>query len=633
MSEIVLVASRGANLFMRELLELLAAELADAGVGARVAFDRFPDDPDARYVVVPHEFYDTRPEADWPTRDQLARTVALATEQPGSHWFDRAVALAEPCGAILDISEVGRVELARRGLRAGRLQLGYSHHWDRWGGGAAERSVDIAYMASANRRRDVHLASYADVLAARDAELVIGPIAPKLAHGPGFVAGDAKRELLASARIALSIRSQIPPYFEWVRAIEAISNGAVLVTEQGAGHAPLVPGEHFVSGRPESLALLAEGLLRDPDRLEAIRRRAYEHLREAVPLRPGVLALADAAFGLPAGAPATPAAEAPPAPAPPAPSPGRFEPRAPDLVDAVAEPAPPPSASAARIRRVTLDAIAARRRAEAQLAREQGRDPAAIETVHETPAWAGAEPRVTVAIPCYRHGAEAAEAVASAAAQTLWPLEVLVLDDGSDDDSAAAVGAALAARPWLPARLLRRALNAGLAPARNALLNVARAPFVLMLDADNLLYPRAAERLVAALEDDQGAAFAYGILAVDANDRPDGLLSYRDWDPRLLRDDNPVDALALLRAEPIRALGGYLEDDELYGWEDYELWCRVAAGGGHGAHVRNVVARYRRSGESMVTLADLDQDSMRAALRRRHPALFAGDASRTLIEP
>jgi glycosyltransferase involved in cell wall biosynthesis len=262
----------------------------------------------------------------------------------------------------------------------------------------------------------------------------------------------------------------------------------------------------------------------------------------------------------------------------------------------------------------------------ARAVRAASGDPDAVEVVAETPAYARARPRVTVCVALFEQASEVVEALASVAVQDLDALDVIVHDDASADDSARAAARFIDARPWLPARVIRRAVNAGLPRARNAMLAQARAPYALMLDADNALYPQAARRLADALDADPHADFAYGALAVHRDGRPDGLLSAHPWDPALLRDDNPVDALALLRREPVNALGGYTEDDVLHGWEDYELWVRIAARGGQGVLVDGFIGRYRRAAGSMLSLSDLDQDTMRAALRERHPSVM-GDVA------
>jgi hypothetical protein len=104
-------------------------------------------------------------------------------------------------------------------------------------------------------------------------------------------------------------------------------------------------------------------------------------------------------------------------------------------------------------------------------------------------------PLVTVVIPVYNAAHLVGEAVASALAQT-WPaLEVVVVDDGSSDDPAAALEEALRGER---VRLVRQE-NRGAAGARNTGIAEARGVFVHFLDADDALDTDAVERKLAAL--------------------------------------------------------------------------------------------------------------------------------------
>jgi len=90
------------------------------------------------------------------------------------------------------------------------------------------------------------------------------------------------------------------------------------------------------------------------------------------------------------------------------------------------------------------------------------------------------EPLVSVVMPAYNASAYAAEALASVRA-TRWPrIEMLVVDDGSTDDTVAVVE-----REWPEARILRQA-NAGPAAARNRALREATGDYIAFLDADDL---------------------------------------------------------------------------------------------------------------------------------------------------
>jgi hypothetical protein len=596
------LTSSRANLFMPELDPLGAGGARAAGLDVEIVRDRWPAiERDVICVAIPHETFPFLPRSP----EHLAHTVALCTEQPGTIFFARAAAWADACGAAVDISPVGTLALREAGVPARHLQLGWTPSLP-LAPLDGPRPVDVLYLGSAAARREVLLSGYADALWPLESRLLIPPHWAKLRERADFVVGARKRALLSRAKVLLSVRRQPAPYFEWARALDALAAGTVLVAEHAAGLEPLEAGQHLVLGAAESLGLLAAELVERPDELARMREAAREALL-ALPMGIGVLEEVAATL---VRAPRAPAADDLLPAAGPVPPPG---PEAP--------PRPPddePGARAARER------IAARRAAE----RAAAADPDGLEVLHDTTAPGGPPPRAAVLIPAYRATQTLPEALASVAAQTIAAdLEVLVHDDHCPDGSGAVAAAFLRERPWLRAKVVRRAANAGLPAGRNTLAGLARAPYLLMLDADNALLPPCAERLAAALDADPEAAFAYPTLAAHSGGEPAGLLSSLAWDPELLPVLNPIDALALVRAGWLERVGGYVDDLGLYGWEDWDLWCAVAEAGGHGVHVPQMLARYRRAPGSMLATTDLDQEAKRARLAARHPRLFAARAA------
>jgi hypothetical protein len=436
--------------------------------------------------------------------------------------------------------------------------------------------------------------------------LLIAPAKPKPEAAPFFLLGDEKYELLRSSKTLLNLHRDGAEALEWPRVLEAICNGCVVVTERSIDMAPLVPGEHLVAGRAESLAALAQGLVERPDELSRLRLAAYDLVREELPMSIGARRLIEVAEGL-----------------------ARTRMRAGGELLA-ADPAPNGRDATAAVEKAIEPVLRAVKRTQLGLqearraeARRTGGEPRA-EPLVATPAYAGARPRVTVAISLFDYEREVTAALDSVAASEYDDFEVLVLDDASTDDSASTVVRYLQARPWLPAALLRHTANAGLPRTRNALTAQARGELVFVLDADNGVYPQALGRLVAALDADPGAAFAYPMIAVHEIGKPAGLLSLHEWDPSLLVDDNFIDAMALIRRSALETVGGYCTDPRLAGWEDYDLWCQFAARGWRGVHVPELLAWYRRSGHSMLTTAGSDFEEAHSVISTRAPEVFGG---------
>jgi len=103
----------------------------------------------------------------------------------------------------------------------------------------------------------------------------------------------------------------------------------------------------------------------------------------------------------------------------------------------------------------------------------------------------GAVPTFSVVIAAYQAAGTIARAVESALAQSLSPLEAIVCDDGSTDDTAAAL------EPYLDRIVLIRKPRGGVSSARNAALARARGEFFAILDSDDVFLPERLERLGA----------------------------------------------------------------------------------------------------------------------------------------
>jgi len=119
---------------------------------------------------------------------------------------------------------------------------------------------------------------------------------------------------------------------------------------------------------------------------------------------------------------------------------------------------------------------------------------------------------VAVVIAAYNHARFLPDALASVLAQTIAPGEIVVVDDGSTDDTQAVV-----ARFAPRVRYLRQA-NAGARAARNAGLDATSAPWIAFLDADDWWEPDAVELLLAAFDDAIGIT-APAYLPVDVEGR------------------------------------------------------------------------------------------------------------------
>jgi len=201
-------------------------------------------------------------------------------------------------------------------------------------------------------------------------------------------------------------------------------------------------------------------------------------------------------------------------------------------------------------------------------------------------------PTVSVVIPCFNQAHYLAEAIESVLAQTLAPAEVVVVDDGSEDNSYE-----VAARYEKVTRM--RQQNRGVAAARNAGWQATSAEFLAFLDADDRLLPEALELGVDALVRRQQVAFASG-FSRDVGDDGKPLKGQRqpfvtqDHYQRLLEDCFIWSGSSIVyRRSALEAVGGF--DEGLVAADDYDLYLRIARRSPIYCH-EAVVTDYRRHG-------------------------------------
>jgi hypothetical protein len=132
--------------------------------------------------------------------------------------------------------------------------------------------------------------------------MAMPPHEPMTRPRPDFFMGDDKLRMLARSTLLLNLHRDASTSFEWVRALEAICNGCVVVSEHSSDFAPLVPGRHLVAGAPHRLNELARSLLEHPERVHAVRDQAYRFVRDELPMRPSAAMLVELALRLADGA-------------------------------------------------------------------------------------------------------------------------------------------------------------------------------------------------------------------------------------------------------------------------------------------------------------------------------------------
>lgn len=231
---------------------------------------------------------------------------------------------------------------------------------------------------------------------------------------------------------------------------------------------------------------------------------------------------------------------------------------------------------------------------------------------------------LSILIPAYNQSAYVKQAIISAITQICpVPIEVLVVDDASTDNTVVVIEALLPEYPNL--RLIKSEKNGGVCAARNKLMAEMSSgtEFVIFLDADDQLVDGRVEKDIRRLTEIPSARFTYGcyrVVPTQEMELGDGTFEASPT------SRGPSLTAGLFRADLLKEVG-LLDESFTYG-EDTDYLLRIAEITGDYIAHEDVTFNYRRHSENSTKNSDATKSGvMRAILlhslrRRKNPALF-----------
>lgn len=233
---------------------------------------------------------------------------------------------------------------------------------------------------------------------------------------------------------------------------------------------------------------------------------------------------------------------------------------------------------------------------------------------------------VSVVIPTYNYARFLPQAIDSVLAQTVKPLEVIVADDGSTDNTEEVVAAY-----GDKVRHLRYG-HMGVYAVRQALLAEIKGDWFLNLDADNFVEPDFIEKSLGVLATGPGdCAFAY----------PDRVtfgafvqhVRVPEFDIALFKKKNFVDMNALVNTEIARKTGFDPAFND--GWGDYDFFLRVAKAGHRGVAQHQSPLHYRVHSASITAATENSLDKKHKLMRRmveKHTDFFSREEAEAALK-
>lgn len=205
-------------------------------------------------------------------------------------------------------------------------------------------------------------------------------------------------------------------------------------------------------------------------------------------------------------------------------------------------------------------------------------------------------PKVSVIMPTYNQSDYLPSAIDSVMEQTFGDFELIIVNDGSTDNSAKIL---TSYEKYSRVRILHQE-NRKLPGALNTGFSLARGRYLTWTSSDNLLFPNMLEVLVSALDSwpEVGLVYADWQL-IDYHDQIVGEVCTFEYDPYLLMRINFINTCFLYRSECQKMIGFY-DQNYLY-VEDWEYWLRMSRVVTM-RHVAQVLYRYRVHDKAMTAM-------------------------------
>lgn len=233
---------------------------------------------------------------------------------------------------------------------------------------------------------------------------------------------------------------------------------------------------------------------------------------------------------------------------------------------------------------------------------------------------ASVPPALSVVIPCYNYGRFLEEAVLSVLDQTFRDLEIVIVNDGSPDDTLQVSEALIRAHAGYPIRLLDQPNSGHPSLARNRGVAEAQGRYILCLDADDKIASDFLERCVFALEVRPDLSIAYP--DVQKFGKVDKLETHLPYDLPTLARFNYITATSVFRRQAWEDVGGFPAH---VGYEDWDFWISCGERGHVGIYLPEAISWYRIHMEGTYSKDRVKDQSIKARIVLRHPALYSAE--------
>lgn len=219
---------------------------------------------------------------------------------------------------------------------------------------------------------------------------------------------------------------------------------------------------------------------------------------------------------------------------------------------------------------------------------------------------------ISIIIASYNQQEYLTEAIESALDQTVKPLEIIIVDDGSTDNSLKI------ARSYSGVKVISQ-VNKGLASARNTGIMNAKGDYILPLDADDILKEDCIEKMILCIQRTNADIVApsfktFGVANTE-------LILSKEITFKHFAQANLIGYFSAIRRSKLLEIGGY-SPRMCWGYEDYHLWIDLLKRGSKLAVLEDVLVLYRTKPQSMIHTAQAHHKELMDQIKFDHPELY-----------
>ncbi len=228
--------------------------------------------------------------------------------------------------------------------------------------------------------------------------------------------------------------------------------------------------------------------------------------------------------------------------------------------------------------------------------------------------------RISIIIPAYQQGEYLEDCLESAYNQTVQAHEIIVVNDGSTDDTQQIAERYMFKEfPMIesPVRVITQ-VNKGLSSARNTGIMAATGDYCLFLDADDMLLENAVEKISSEIAQTNADIIAPSFKEFGKSDREVILGGFQMED---LKVANRLPYFCAIRRQALVDIGGY-SPKMRWGWEDYHLNFNLFSRGYSICVLQDILVKYRVKERSMIHEANEHADELWGQIKKDFPVIF-----------